>query len=49
MPKKNITVLTIAQKAMNDMSSWNERVEEERETLLDNVRHSFLLVIFMAS
>nr|CAB3263877.1 methylmalonic aciduria and homocystinuria type D homolog, mitochondrial-like [Phallusia mammillata] len=36
MPKKKITVITITQKTQNDMSAWNQHVEEERDKLLQN-------------
>ena len=37
MPQSSITVITITQKTVNDMSGWNSNVEEEREKLLENV------------
>lgn len=34
---KNITVLTVTQKTVNDMTGWSEEVENEREVLIENV------------
>ncbi|KAK9410617.1 methylmalonic aciduria and homocystinuria type D protein mitochondrial [Crotalus adamanteus] len=33
---KNITVLTVTQKTVNDMTGWSEEVENEREVLIEN-------------
>lgn len=35
----NITVLTVTQKTVNDMTGWSEEVENEREGLIENVSH----------
>ncbi|XP_003225517.2 cobalamin trafficking protein CblD isoform X2 [Anolis carolinensis] len=32
----NLTVLTVTQKTANDMTAWNEEVENEREVLIEN-------------
>ncbi|KAJ7345766.1 hypothetical protein JRQ81_001716 [Phrynocephalus forsythii] len=32
----NMTVLTVTQKTVNDMTAWNEEVENEREALIEN-------------
>ena len=44
MPAANLTVITIAQKAVNDMSAWSLKVEKEREELLENVRFEFEVI-----
>lgn len=33
----NLTVLTVTQKTINDMTAWSEEVENERENLIENV------------
>ena len=33
----SLTAITLSQKTENDMSSWSEDVEEERETLMEQV------------
>jgi len=32
-----LTVMTLSQRTQNDMTSWNEDVEQERENLLQSV------------
>ncbi|XP_077176216.1 cobalamin trafficking protein CblD isoform X2 [Paroedura picta] len=32
----NLTILTVTQKTANDMTSWSEEVESERESLIEN-------------
>ena len=50
MPKSHITVITITQKTLNDMSGWSSSVEEEREKLLDEVCFAiFDLLLFNGS
>ena len=36
----DLTVITLSQRTQNDMTSWSEHVEAEREQLLENVRTS---------
>jgi len=33
----HFTVMTLSQRTLNDMTSWNDDVEEERENLLQSV------------
>lgn len=33
----HMTVMTLSQRTQNDMTFWNDDVEEERENLLQNV------------
>ena len=34
----HLTVVTLSQRTQNDMTSWNDDVEQERENLLQSVR-----------
>lgn len=36
-PVAGFTVLTVTQRSINDMTIWNEAVEEERDKLLEKV------------
>ena len=36
-PTKGMMVVTVTQKTKNDMTSWSEKVDEEREQMLENV------------
>jgi len=36
----HMTVISLSQRTQNDMTSWDDDVEQERENLLQNVRMS---------
>ena len=38
LESKGLTVITLCQRTMNDMTSWSAEVESERDSLLEHVR-----------
>ncbi|XP_061648355.1 metabolism of cobalamin associated Db isoform X2 [Phyllopteryx taeniolatus] len=48
-PSCHVTVVTVTQKTKNDMTAWCSAVEEERDHMLDKMRHGGRLVGTSAS
>ena len=48
-PSKGMMVVTVTQKTKNDMTSWSEQVDEEREQMLEKVSlvsHSLMICVY---
>ncbi len=46
LESKGLTVITLCQRTMNDMTSWSAEVESERDSLLEHVRICVTGVVF---
>ena len=48
-PTVGMVVVTVTQKTKNDMTSWSEKVDEEREQMLEKVslvRRSLMIYVY---